>query len=394
VNASPSLLVAVDEGIDSEIVRAALPPEYENAFFVHGFESAWEGVPERQTDLLVVACGGEAQRALKLIGAATSTRPERPVIAVYDGAPNGFVALAFGAGADDIVTLPAPQEQIRFTFEKVLARRQTGSPAAATQLSPLICVVGPKGGTGKTLTVCNLAVALARAGRRVVAVDLDLQFGDLGLALRLTPERTIYDLVRAGGSLDTDKVDGFLAEHPSGARILLAPARPDQARAVEPAFLRDLYTALRGGYDYVVVDTPSGFAPESIASIDTSSHVCLVAALDSLSLKDARLGLETLQLMGYDESRIRLILNRAGSRVGITLEDVEAVLGRRPDVLVPSERDIPRAVNEGVPIVVSKPRSGAARAYTSLAQMYIDEEPEAEDARVRMRRRFRRWKAA
>ncbi len=96
----------------------------------------------------------------------------------------------------------------------------------------MITVLGPKGGTGKTVTSSNLAVALALEDRSSVLVDLDLQFGDVGLALGLEPTKTIYDLATSGGTLDGDKVESFLAHHPSGARALLAPLRPDQAAAI------------------------------------------------------------------------------------------------------------------------------------------------------------------
>src|SRR5437899_2634297 len=83
---------------------------------------------------------------------------------------------------------------------------------------PMIAVLGLKGGCGKTLTAVNLAAALADAGHRVTIVDLDLQFGDVGLALGLSPERTMYDLASSGGSLDAQKLEDFLVEHSSGAR--------------------------------------------------------------------------------------------------------------------------------------------------------------------------------
>jgi pilus assembly protein CpaE len=92
--------------------------------------------------------------------------------------------------------------------------------------------------------------------------------------------------------------------------------------------------------------------------------------LDSLSLKNTKLGLDTLGLMGYSNDRIRIVLNRADSRVGITQDDVLAVLGRAPDVFVPSDREIPRSVNEGTPIVIGKDRSDAAIAFHQLASFY------------------------
>jgi pilus assembly protein CpaE len=253
----------------------------------------------------------------------------------------------------------------------------------------MICVLGPKGGTGKTLTTANLAVGLADAGKKPVVVDLDLQFGDVGLALGLSPDKTIYDLAKSGGSLDAEKVDGYLVSHDSGAKVLLAPTRPDHAGLVSMEFLREVYATLRSTHDFVIVDTPPGFTPEVIGSIDSSSQICMVGMLDALSLKNTKLGLETLELMGYDRERIQLVLNRADTRVGITPDDVVRIVGRKPDVLVPSDRDIPRSVNEGTPIVLAKKRSEAARAFRSLAQAYLngDGQPARKNGGRRLRRK-------
>jgi pilus assembly protein CpaE len=128
--------------------------------------------------------------------------------------------------------------------------------------------------------------------------------------------------------------------------------------------------------DYVIVDTPPGFTPEVIAAIDASSDVCMVGMLDSLSLKNTKLGLETLELMGYNPNRISLVLNRADTRVGITHEDVEAIIGRPPQVFIPSDRHIPISVNDGTPIVMQDERSEAARAFQKLAERYAEEEPD------------------
>jgi pilus assembly protein CpaE len=100
-----------------------------------------------------------------------------------------------------------------------------------------------------------------------------------------------------------------------------------------------------------------------------------VGMLDSLSLKNTKLGLETLELMGYDQDRIRLLLNRADSRVGIGHDEVVTITGRTPDVLVPSDREIPCSINEGVPVVLAKNRSDVARAFHSLAHLYLAGDP-------------------
>jgi pilus assembly protein CpaE len=394
-----SVVVALDPAVDAAAVEAALTDgdRLQVVGFVHGLEDEDSPLQDTPSDVLVVACNEPSEDAVAFIRSACDRQPGRPVVVLTGGAENGNVARVFEAGADDLVRLTDEDwwsseelsEQLGFVLEKAVARR-TGASISTTKGGRLICVLGPKGGIGKTLTVTNLAASLAEQGARVSVVDVDLQFGDVGLALGLRPDRTIYDLARSEGSIDADKLDAFLATHSSGARVLLAPTRPDQAGAVTPELLATVYPVLRSMSDYVIVDTPPGFTPEVITSIDSSSDVCLVGMLDSLSLKNTKLGLETLELMGYDEDHMRLVLNRADSRVGITPADVAEIVGWTPDVLVPSARDITRSVNEGIPIVHAQPRSEAARAFRSLAALYGSENGKGQSKRGRRRRRIGR----
>lgn len=372
----PRAVVALDEEVDRHVVEAMLSA---GALSVLDYLDLGRLAPDDEGagDVLIVACVRYTPDVGECLAAASRHHPARPVVLLCPADGNGLVGEAFGAGVDDIVTLPsngdaaaagAMSPQVVFTIEKAIARKR--GVAAATKLGTMISVLGLKGGSGKTLTAVNLAVALASAGQRVAIVDLDLQFGDIGLALGLSPEHTVYDLVSSGGSLDAEKLEDFLAVHPSGVRALLAPARPDQAGLVTSAFLRDVYALLRENNDFVIVDTPPSFTPEVIAAVDASSEVCLVAMLDSLSLKNSKLGLETLERMNFDLDRVRLVLNRADSNVGIAPADVAAIMGAEPQVLVPSNRGVTRSINKGEPIALEHKRSGAAKAFQALAELY------------------------
>jgi pilus assembly protein CpaE len=372
-------LLLLEPGLEGGPIRAALPPTapVHVAELADGLARASQVLDEARPDIVLVGCWSHSEPALGVIRDIVARRADTPIVVLYQGNPNGFMDPAFDAGADDLITLPAPPTQLAFSLEKVLVRRRGPAQGA---LSPLIAILGPKGGTGKTLTACNLAVALAARHARPVVVDLDLQFGDVGLALGIRPTRTIYDLAVSGGTLDGEKVDSYLVEHESGARVLMAPIRPDQAAAVNISFLRRVFEILRSSYDFVIVDTPPAFTPEVIASIDASSDLCVVGMLDALSLKDTKIGLETLSQMGYELDAIRLVLNRADTSVGIAQHEVEHLLGKAPDVLVPSDRAIPRAITDGQTVVETAPRSGAARAFVGLAEYYLAESKAARAA--------------
>jgi pilus assembly protein CpaE len=369
--AAQTFLVVTDETMTEGAVRAALPSTASIRFVPlrTAIDSAAALVAESNPSVVLVNCSSNPEWGLRIIGDMSSVTPPRPIIALYDGNPNGLMEPAFRAGADDLIVLPQPPAQLAFELQKVIARRR--GPGADSRLGAMITVLGPKGGTGKTITATNLAVALAQRGTSPIVVDIDVQFGDVGLALGLKPENTIYDLITTGGSLDAEKVDSFAVHHVSGATALLAPTRPDQAAVVTTAFLRDLFTVLRRSYEFVIVDTAPAFSPEVITAIDASSHLCLVGMLDALSLKDTKIGLETLKQMGYSKDDVTLVLNRADTSVGISMTDVYQLLQKSPDVLVPSDRSIPRAITSGQTIYEADPKSGAGRAFATLAQHYL-----------------------
>jgi len=371
VSLLPRALLAIDSALDVDAVSGSLPEgEAVNVVGVYSdIDEARRKIDQIPFDLLVVASSGHSEQTLLLLDTARKLEPERTVLVLSEGSSNGYVRRLLESGADDILMLPQRREQLALTIKKLMTQRDAGLGEGAER-GRLIVVLGPKGGTGKTLTATNLAVALAEGGSSVTIVDIDLQFGDVGLTLGLAPETTFHHLARHAGHLDALALDHFLAAHDSGVRALLAPSRPDHASEVTSELIRDVYSILRATNDFVIVDTPPGFTPEVIVSIDASTNIVMVGMLDSLSLKNTKLGLETLDLMGYESAHVQLVLNRAQSRVGISAADVVAVLGREPDVQVPSDREIPRAVNEGVPIVQAAPRSDAAAAFRKLASLY------------------------
>jgi pilus assembly protein CpaE len=386
-------VVAV-EGLDPFDVQRALPDDanFQLIGITEGVDDTVRTLQGSDADVLVVACQGrEDDRSLHIIDSARRAAPGVPIIILAATSPNGFLRRAFEAGAADMAIFPQTKEQLRFVMNKAIARQPGHVVESGTRDGSLICVLGPKGGTGKTLTSCNLATALAVAGNRVLVIDLDLQFGDVALCLGLPPEKTMYDLAVSGGSLDAEKLSDYVMTHNTSVDVLLAPARPDQASAITIDLLRDVLAIARRSYDYVIADTPPGFTAEVIATIDASSDLVMVGTLDSLSLKNTKLGLETLSLMDYDPKKIRLVLNRADTRVGISHHDVVAVLGSEPEIFIPSDREIPRSVNEGVPITLSRPQSYAAASFHELAALFTggpeeQDQPAAEPVKAEPRR--------
>jgi pilus assembly protein CpaE len=331
-------------------------------------------------DALIIAVADYTTQVQDFVLTARRQHPDRPIVLMCPPSTNGYVGDAFESGVDDIVPLPTETDaaldptlarQLAFALEKAVMRKRGNAAPKEAAARNVICVLGLKGGSGKTLTAINLAVSLAKAGRSVAIMDLDLQFGDVALAMGMNPVRTMYDLVRSGGSVDAQKLEDFLVVHPSGARALLAPVRPDQASVITVSFLAEVQRLLAEMFEFVVIDTPPSFSPEVIAAVDSSTDALVVVMRDTLSLKNTKLGLETLERMEYDRRRVKILLNRANTNVGIERDDVLAILGRDVDILLPSHRDIARSINQGVPIALQG-SSEAKTAFHNLAKQYID----------------------
>jgi pilus assembly protein CpaE len=294
-----------------------------------------------------------------------------PIILLASGEASVLLEEALDADVSDVLLLPQMTENVVFAIRK--AGRSTLRPApsssAPARRGRIVTVFSPKGGTGKTVTSTNLAAAFAKfEGKRTLLLDLDLQFGDAAIMLGLEPEKTIYDLVVAPGELDSEKLAGYTTRHPSGLDILPAPVRPEDAELVTETKLSRLLEVARESYDVIVVDTSPFFHGPMLATLDRTDELLLVCGLDVPTLKNVRLALQTLELLAFPQNRIRIVLNRANSKVGMKRSEVEGALNVKVRFEVPSDRAVPIAVNRGNPAVIAESGADYSKAIREMAK--------------------------
>jgi pilus assembly protein CpaE len=293
-----------------------------------------------------------------------------PIILLASGESSVLLEEALDADVSDVLLLPQMTENVVFAIRK--AGRSTLKPAptsGSTRRGRIVTVFSPKGGTGKTVTSTNLAAAFAKfESKRTLLLDLDLQFGDAAIMLGLEPEKTIYDLVVAPGELDSEKLAGYTTRHPSGLDILPAPVRPEDAELVTESKLSRLLEVARESYDVIVVDTSPFFHGPMLATLDRTDELLLVCGLDVPTLKNVRLALQTLELLAFPQNRIRIVLNRANSKVGMKRSEVEGALSVRVRFEVPSDRAVPIAVNRGNPAVLAESGADFSKAIRDMAK--------------------------
>jgi pilus assembly protein CpaE len=291
---------------------------------------------------------------------------------------------ALDADVADVLLLPQLADNVVFALRKAAhtARRSDGGRG---RQGTIVTVFSPKGGTGKTVVATNLASALAKLeGKKTLLVDLDLQFGDAAIMLGVEPEKTIFDLVVAPGELDSEKLSGYTTHHPCGLEILPAPLRPEDAELVTEAKLARLLEVARESYDAIVVDTSPFFHGPMLATLDRTDELFLLCGLDVPTLKNVKLSLQTLELLSFPRDRIRIVLNRANSKVGMKPSEVEDALGMKLSHQVPSDRAVPVGVNRGKPVVLDDDGAEFSRALRALAKT-VGPKPGAKQQQQRKR---------
>lgn len=338
-------------------------------------------------DCVLHATGSSTLPAHEIATIREHTRA--PLLLVASGEASALLDDALGSDVSDVVLLPALTENVVFAIRKATHAPRRAA-AAGRREGRIVTVFSPKGGTGKTVIATNLAAALAKAGgRRTLLLDLDLQFGDAAIMLGIEPEKTIFDLVNAPGELDPEKLAGYTTTHKSGLEILPAPLRPEDAELVTEAKLGRLIEVARACYDVIVVDTSPFFHGPMLATLDRTDELLLVCSLDVPTLKNVRLALGTLEMLSFPQARVRLVLNRANSKVGMKQREVEAALEQQVRYEIPSDRAVPISVNKGAPAVLSEPGSDFARSINAMSTGVFPKEAEAKRG-MRLRPSFAR----
>jgi pilus assembly protein CpaE len=303
-----------------------------------------------------------------------------PLIVLAAGEASHLLEQALDADVADVLLLPQLTENVVFAIRKAShSGRKAQAAAVGGKHGRIVTVFSPKGGTGKTVIATNLAASLAKyEGKRALLVDLDLQFGDAAIMLGLEPEKTIYDLVVAPGELDSEKLAGYIARHPAGLDILPAPLRPEDAELVTEGKLGRLLEVARESYDVIVVDTSPFFHGPMLATLDQTDELLLVCSLDVPTVKNVRLSLQTLELLSFPTKKVRVVLNRANTKVGMKQKEVESALEQRVRFQVPSDRAVPLAVNRGNPVVLAEPGADFSKGIRDMAKkVAVPEQDEA-----------------
>jgi pilus assembly protein CpaE len=328
-----------------------------------------------ETTVVVIGPGVDPAEGLDISTKLNEQYPElSTVLSPLDDSP-GLLRAAMRAGATDVLPWDAAIDEVREVVER--ASRQTlrlregekDTDADRRPQGTVMATFSTKGGCGKSLVATSMATLLAdEAPDDVVLVDLDLQAGDDAVMLQLMPERGMREAVEMGAGLDEEALKAFLTRYENGLRVLTAPTRPEYAEEITPEAVTQIVELLRSMYRWVILDGPPFFTEQLLAALDLTDVVVVITSLDVPSIRSLKLSVETLRELGFPRDRLRLVLNRADSKVGLTIREVEKSLGTEIDATLPSSREVPFAINQGVPVVLSRPKAPVSKALVELLE--------------------------
>ena len=343
------------------------------------------GLAAAKSSVDVVILDGTAnpERAFTVAQRFDDERPDVTVV-LHMEIDSDVMSRAMQVGVRDILPPSSDAGRIRESVKRALEvaeRRHQTLRSAENPLDQhrLIMVLSPKGGAGKTTISSNLAVGLAlRAPKQVVLVDGDLQFGDVGNALRLLAETSIRDAI-AGGLHDVTEVKVHLTPHRSGLFALCAPEVPGVADEITAQAFSKAVTLLHQEFKYVVVDTDPGLGERTLTVMDNATDLVFVAATDVASVRGLHKTIDALDRIGMTGARRHFVLNRSNAKVGLEVGDIAATIGMQPDVLIPSHVSMPVSMNQGTPVLESDDGSPAVVPLWALVDRFLPDPNKAEE---------------
>lgn len=288
---------------------------------------------------------------------------------------------AFELGADDYIVKPFQPEELVARIG-ILIRRGRVAQIAHSKVTEkakdasLYVVHSLRGGLGCSSIVVNLGLAFQKLwGKSTLLVDGVLTAGQIALMLDAKSIATWENLVGINEeTLDDVVVGEMMCEHKSGVRYVASPRYPIAADTFSNELLRFFIERLKSKNDFIVVDAAHDFSDMTINMLSLSDSILLVMAPEMASLRTTMGALEIYDRLGLSVDKVKIILNNNSSNPAIKQAQLEKVLKRPIDFVLPYEAgEVNRALNFGQPFILTNPDLSICLALEMMAYQLSDQ---------------------
>ncbi len=312
---------------------------------------------------------GEVDHWLKFAEKITQNFPKTMLFVASSQSKPEVIINAMRAGSRAFLSKPLDKDDLLNAVRNAI--RWHGDKAEGESGGKLVAVFGAKGGVGTTTIATNLAVNLVTHTKKsVVLVDLNLQFGQTSLFLNVQPKYSIVDVANNIKELDPHLFKGALSQHASGVCLLAGPPRVEEAESIRGEHLHEILILLRSIFDFIIIDTNKVLDDLTVKALGQSDAIITVFTVDLPSIYNTRRCLDIFQRMGFGQDKVLLVMNRDSLNWDITSEELVKSIAYPMYWRIPNQdyATVAGAINQGIPISQSAPRSKIGVSFSNLAE--------------------------
>lgn len=345
---------------------------------VDTYEDAMRIIETDDIDVAIIS-NGFLEDGYKVAESITTEYLDKSVIIIEDEVREETMHKALFSGASDVILRPInPTRFVDSIYKAYEAKKRKYEihkdlplrVKRKAELGQVITIFSTKGGVGKTFVSINLAVTLAKdTKKRVVILDLDLDFGSAALALNIQPKYSISDVVNDIRNIDPDLIETYLLTHESGVKILPANIEPQMNEFINADHIQIILKNLQNSYDYIIVDMPGRFYDPINPAFVFADKLLMITTPEVSTVRNIKASMLTLNDLNYPKSKIKLLLNKADKGGEIRAHDVEKTLNQVIFSTIDADyKGAISSLNQGMPYVTKNPRSSIAKSFLLLSK--------------------------
>jgi pilus assembly protein CpaE len=300
----------------------------------------------------------------------TTSYPQMIIIMLCTQNSSEFLINAMRVGVREVLPSPATKAAL----EAAINRAESKMGLRNIQRSGRILAFVPcKGGSGSTFLATNLGHQLGAAGKKVLLIDLNLQFGEAVLTVHdRTATSDIAEVARNLSRLDASFLSASTVQVTSNCEILAAPDDPAQSLQVKPEHLDAILNVAVNQYDFVILDVSKNLDDLTIKALDRAHNIFLVVQALLPYVRNANRMMTVFRSLGYQQDKVELLVNRFSKSGEIGLDDLRTTLGISRMRTVPNDyKETARAINQGTPLASVSKSSPVVKALDELAQSLL-----------------------
>ncbi|MFA9397892.1 MAG: response regulator [Clostridiaceae bacterium] len=315
-----------------------------------------ELIPKVKPDVVLMDINMPILNGLEATEMISKQFPKVTVIIMSVQGENEYLKKAMFCGAKEYIVKPFNFEMLINTIVATYNKNKERyinieNKKEKNRTAEIISFFSSKGGVGKSILSLNAAVIASKdLNKKTLLWDLDLQFGDIGIMINKYNHKNVWDIVDEGQLQDYDTVKPYLYNFNKNLDILFAPLKPDKAEYIGKDILQKLIEIFKNKYDLIYIDTGVNFNDGTLYALDAADKIYYVSTMEIVSFKNTKLGLSVMKSLGYNNEKVKLIINKFNTNYGISKKDIEEVFQDKKSVIIPQDDKIVNiSINSGIP---------------------------------------------